>query len=349
MRSMHVKKLHLCLVTFSIAFSCLVMLGRHSLPTVNSFQIPHLNKKFNAHIDKLLLLDTVECNGLQQRNLKPSPARLKVEATETHTVPQPQESKQLEKKLGPNVILEPGDFLLSKWNKSPIVVRKFRLIFFYVPKVACEEFKKLFRRMEGYEDWATSWNNPPELYSPDKPLSRLPHDPGINGLTYLTQLPLDEAIKILNDPTYTKVIFLRDPMTRFLSAYLDKIRRHHPNAEIQKLSFEEFISKVERGLKDDHWNPQSHFYDLDKWLPVMDFVGSFESLAEDTEILLRKLGAWEEFGTNGWGEDGASAIFRGKKNELHSGGADEKMDIFYSNASTKNRVMALMAPDFKYL
>jgi len=330
----------------------LTFLGFSNCRTV---QIPNLKKKFYTYIDKLILLDTVECNGLQQRISVPSPAQLKVEATETHTVPQPQESRQLEKKVGPNVILEPGDFALdsaleqSNKHKGPIVIRKFRLIFFHVPKVACEEFKKLFRRVEGYEDWATSYNNPPGLYSPDKPLSRLPHDPEINGLTYLTQLPLDEANKILNDPTWTKAIFLRDPITRFLSAYLDKIRRHNPNAEMRKLSFEEFITKVEQGLKNRHWNPQSQFYDLDKWLPVIDFVGSFESLAEDTETLLRKLGAWEEFGANGWGEDGASAIFRGKRNELHSGGADEKVDIFYSNATTKNRVMALMAPDLKYI
>ena len=77
--------------------------------------------------------------------------------------------------------------------------------------------------MEGYQDWDTSWNNLPQLYSPDKPPSRL---------------SLNKAINILNDPTYTKAVFLRDPMTRFLSAYLDKIRRHHPNAEMRKLFFE---------------------------------------------------------------------------------------------------------------
>lgn len=333
-------------------YELLTFLGFSNCRTV---QIPNLYKKFYTHIDKLILLDTVECNGLRQRISVLSPSQLKIMATETHTVPQPQESSQLEKKVGLNVILEPGDFALdsaleqSDKHKGPIVIRRFRLIFFHVPKVACEEFKKLFRRMEGYEDWATSYNDPPGLYSPDKPLSRLPHDPKINGLTYLTQLPLDEANMILNDPTWTKAIFLRDPMTRFVSAYLDKIRRHHRNAEMRKLSFEEFITKVEQGLKNRHWNPQSQFYNLDKWLPVMDFVGAFESLAEDTETLLRKLGAWEEFGADGWGEDGASAIFRGEKNKLHSGGADEKVNIFYSNATTKNRVMALMAPDLNYI
>jgi len=242
------------------------------------------------------------------------------------------------------VAVELNDLVKTSYihDSSPIVIRKFRLIFFHLPKVASGEFKKLFRRVEGLQDWSTSWNSPSRLYFPDRPRTTLPHDGRFNGLTYLQDLPFPERDKIFHDPSWTKAIFLRDPMTRFVSAYLDKIRRHHPNAEMRKISFEEFITKVETGMKDTHWNPQSQFYDLDKWLPVMDFVGSFENLAEDTETLLRKLGAWEEFGADGWGEDGASAMF-------HSNTSNEdNVRKYYRNATTKERVMILMAPDFKH-
>ncbi len=122
--------------------------------------------------------------------------------------------------------MRPGD-----WDASPIVVRRLKLIFFALPKNACEEFKKLIRRIKGYVDWQTSWNHLPHLYHLDRPFTTLPHDPGCNGLTYFFSMDLEEVNTIVNDRTWTKAIFLRDPLVRFLSAYIDKIVRHNDNPE----------------------------------------------------------------------------------------------------------------------
>jgi hypothetical protein len=91
------------------------------------------------------------------------------------------------KRSGSKIIVHQNDLVMKAgaWGGSPIVIHKFKLLFFTVPMNSCQEFKRLFRRMEGYEDWAIEWNSPPRLYFPDKPMSKLPHDPSVNSLTYL--------------------------------------------------------------------------------------------------------------------------------------------------------------------
>jgi hypothetical protein len=240
-------------------------------------------------------------------------------------------------------VLSPGP-----WDGSPIVIRKLKLIFFTIPKNSCEEFKKLFRRMEGFEDWRTSWNMPPSLYFPDQPPTTLPHDPMRNGLTYLYNLTLDEASTIINDKSWTKAIFVRDPLVRFLSAYIDKIICHnsrHPHAE--GVSFPDFVTLVESGFQDVHWNPQCHLIDCPKWLPAMDFIGSFEEVAKDTEILLKKTGAWEEFGSNGWG-NGSHAIFQGTKNAAHASNTDRLAYDYYDD-NLIQRTRELLAADLEFI
>lgn len=182
-------------------------------------------------------------------------------------------------------------------------------------------------------------------YFPHLEETKLPHQPGINGLTYFYDFSVEEANAMVNDPSWTRVIFLRDPLARFLSAYLDKIVRHPRTKGVQGWTFATFISEVEAGYRDVHWNPQCELVDCQKWLPVMDFVGSFSDLSTDTELLLRKIGAWEQYGSNGWGVHKNTTIFAGAKNTVHATGADSKLKTYYNDADIKRRVKAIMAPD----
>lgn len=53
------------------------------------------------------------------------------------------------------------DLMLHKkgtWDGSPIVVPEHKLLLLTVPKNACEEFKRLARRMYGFEDWRQTWD-----------------------------------------------------------------------------------------------------------------------------------------------------------------------------------------------
>jgi hypothetical protein len=56
--------------------------------------------------------------------------------------------------------------------------------------------------------------------------------------------------------------------------------------------------------KDPHWNPQ--YYRLSRpkqnW-KFINFAGKFENNQADTHRLLKKIGAFEEFGAHGWSYD----------------------------------------------
>jgi hypothetical protein len=137
-----------------------------------------------------------------------------------------------------------------------------------------------------------------------------------------------EATSILNSPTWTKAVFLRDPADRFLSAYLDKVVHNRGLAARISgeangtVSFEQFITKSivcvsgsARSIRvgrnsNPHWRPQSYLSNLEKFIVCCDFVGSFNHLESHTRALLKKVGAWDEHGSNGWGEEYNSSIFQ---------------------------------------
>jgi hypothetical protein len=49
-----------------------------------------------------------------------------------------------------------------------------------------------------------------------------------------------------------------------------------------------------------HWKPQIYMCSLFKFLPVLNFIGSFDHLAVHTELLLSGLGLWQEYGASGY-------------------------------------------------
>ena len=102
---------------------------------------------------------------------------------------------------------------VSKFDSAPIVDEDHKLIFFTVPKVACTTFKFLFRRIAGVKDWD---------YQDGAQAKNLPHNPKFNNLNYLYHYSLEEANRMMTDPSWTRAIFVRDPKIRFLSAFLDK-------------------------------------------------------------------------------------------------------------------------------
>ena len=239
------------------------------------------------------------------------------------------------------LVIDAADKVMKPaWDGSPIVVEKFRLIFFTIPKNSCEEFKRLFRRMEGFKDWRMHYNSPPK---PGRKASRLPHDPAVNGLRYLFHYTPAQATAMMNNRTWTKAVFLRNPLTRFLSAYLDKIVKHEYGGNRQNWTFEHFVSSVEQGFSDAHWNPQCSLIDCAKWLPRIDFIGRVESIAEDTMRMLKRIDAWEKFGATGW--EGSGTIFRGDKLADHVTNATAKVMQYYT-PDLERRVRALLKPDF---
>jgi hypothetical protein len=97
-------------------------------------------------------------------------------------------------------------FRRSGWDNDPVVVEKYQLLFFTLPKNSCTEWKRLFRRMMNYSNWRMA----------------SPHDPASNGLRYLGHYKSSQQIEYMTSPNWTRAIFVREPMERLLSGFLDK-------------------------------------------------------------------------------------------------------------------------------
>jgi hypothetical protein len=192
--------------------------------------------------------------------------------------------------------------------------------------------------MLGYQDWQS--------------LAISPHNPETNGLTYLKHFPLDQAQAMINDPSYTKAIFVRDPKERFLSAFLEKAlkangtrivdicdsrqsRNRHPDGiwNITR-TFEGFVRLTRRECHDDHWKPQALRMDnIDPLSPLwhtINFVGHMERVEQDSKRLLQRIGAWEAYGLTGWDQNGTNSIFKSAESVLHQSGAATKLATYYT-------------------
>lgn len=111
------------------------------------------------------------------------------------------------------MLVEYGDYIYENddWDAAPVILEKYKLAFFTIPKVGCTTWKQLFRRIMGYSNWAT------EEY-----VQMLPWNPKTNGLKYLYDFPIEKANEIMTSPEWTRAIFIRDPKERLVSAFLDK-------------------------------------------------------------------------------------------------------------------------------
>jgi Sulfotransferase family len=230
----------------------------------------------------------------------------------------------------------PGDYIYysenDSWDSAPIVIESHKLMFFSIPKVGCTVWKQLFRRMMGYADWASQDY---ETYQP--------HNPKVNGLKYLYNYSVEEASVMMTSPEWTRALMVRDPKTRFLSAFLDKSvgnfhlhikRRCCPDESCigDAQTLEGFVRLCTK-CYDDHWRPQSDRVDYKYW-PYIDHIGHVETSAADAKDLLQQIGAWEEFGASGWGDGGQSAIFASRESSgsgmNHTTYADQQIWTWYT-------------------
>jgi hypothetical protein len=181
-----------------------------------------------------------------------------------------------------------------------------KLIFCGIPKVGVTEWIKFFRHAIGAKDYLS-----------------LPHYKEDRKTFFMSTLDPDKAQEIMNDPSWTKAVFFRNPFERLLSAYEDKIvnkaytqKVFHigdlstPQSERPVLTFAEFVDRIAdnttnadcsnpNGLgscTDPHWKPQVMTCGLDRLLPNFDFIASFDHISEHTKILLDRVGIWEKHG-----------------------------------------------------
>ncbi|XRB17902.1 methyltransferase [Pseudoscourfieldia marina] len=171
-------------------------------------------------------------------------------------------------------------------HNVPVVVERYKLVFFTTPGVAHTEFEQLLRRM-----------------SPDTS----------DELTYLDAYPFEAAYAMLRDDSWTKAIFFRSPVKRFVSGYSG-------TANDTDTGLGTFVDKVESGWSHPsqaYWKSQCEYVHLcDAILPFMNFVGDFDNLANDTRRLLERVGAWKVHGFDAEARgEGSCTTFCGLEHE----------------------------------
>lgn len=127
---------------------------------------------------------------------------------------------------------------------------------------------------------------------------------------------------------------VRNPYTRVLSAYLDKVERGFVEGRRAKSSFSEFLDSLVNGklYSNAHWAPQSSLLLLP--LEEFDFVGRVESLEEDMAYIRSRILETED------------VVEPLQPFLANATGATEKLAGYYDKSSIKT-VQTLYRRDFE--
>ncbi len=210
---------------------------------------------------------------------------------------------------------------------------KRRIAYFETPKVACTSIKKFMQ----------------DVYSGGEMVLERPglvHDRGRSPLLNLAEIedPVRRAVLVGG---FRRFAFFRNPFTRTLSSYLDKIvtnewerRRHLPKLGFDpdvRPTFGQFLEKVAQmpnDQRDIHYSLQTDLVPVKK--TGFAFLGSFERFAEDFARL--KVDVFGE------GNSSDYAAF-GKHHETKAG---DRLGEHYSDAEIQ-AVLKIYARDFRVL
>lgn len=202
---------------------------------------------------------------------------------------------------------------------------KNRYVYVETPKAACSSIKRHLHKIELMK---TPYEPPADV-----------HDRSLSPLLRPLQMPERAFTECMTSPEWFRFAFVRNPYTRVLSAYLDKIQRNRPEkkeilnslgrdpkeleAEVSFLEFLQAIRKTPNGLRDNHWRPQVQLL----FIGQCDYhvIGAFERLEQDVAYVTERMGVTRRFKLDNVGNhatDAASAL-----KEWYTG---EVMDVFES-------------------
>ena len=217
---------------------------------------------------------------------------------------------------------------LNNFNTITHISLKYNYLYISNPKVACSTIKRTLQKLE---------LNDPEFENV--------HDRDFSPLLRPSQVKnLERFIQRQQPFTFT---FVRNPYTRLLSAYIDKIQgrtgiltklldfiQQKYGETYTDLSFSDFIDVVceqKPRQMDPHWRIQ-YFHTLQEQL-TYDFIGKFENFEQDFKQILNTIAAPS---TN------SIASFK-----LHATHANQILSQYYT-PSLIDKVKAKFAPDFEH-
>lgn len=251
----------------------------------------------------------------------------------------PQETTDVETDsidINPDALQKYSTDAWTTWKQlayNPIVIESHKLLFFHVPKCGSTQFLQLFKRMNGASDWNTELDG------------RL-HISLTNGLKYIGSYPLEKQVEMMQSPEWTKAIFVRDPIERLISAYIDKVlggkefqmmccgmNESFPTGQEsilkaagqwcekcnlispfgstiteQIIPFEVFVNDFMEVCNDVHWRPLATRLTDRSW-GLINFVGHMKTLQDDARKLLEHVNAYDDYGKTGWSGGSGGAIF----------------------------------------
>jgi hypothetical protein len=220
---------------------------------------------------------------------------------------------------------------LSTFIYSIHISLRYSYIYVECPKCACTTIKSALIRMElGDKDYM--FDEPGDIHLRDfSPL--------------LSPRQVGAFEERLRSPFIVKFCFVRNPYSRLLSAYLDKIAQGKPIFDIIRkqlghgqagglsIGFDEFVQAVIHqpvSMMDSHWRTQYH-QTLQDVVPY-SFIGKVENLDEDIARLGSLLGA---------------DLTQFMRDEVdHATQADEKMARYYTT-EMQNAVYEKYRIDFE--
>lgn len=182
---------------------------------------------------------------------------------------------------------------------------QYRYFYMGVPKAASSKVKMVLQELEG---------NP----LPPNPFGV--HARTAEGITFVPRLSdfkPDEALEILTSPTWFRFTFVRNPYSRLVSAYRQKVMNlntpwvgfreairaaaGHPTpsgAPPRMVAFQDFVRYVRQqpdAQRDGHWRSQAGILCIDAI--DYDFIGKQETFAADFTRVLDRFGAAEDVKT----------------------------------------------------
>ena len=161
---------------------------------------------------------------------------------------------------------------------STLVVPDAKLIFCPQYKVGTNEFLRLLRVLDG-QDYNTMGS---KHYIVGKNSLKIAYN-----LTLLREFRHD-ALQMMFDSDWAKLVIVRDPLDRLRSAYFDKIRRRHPDQKVfakalnvpvpvlRSLTFADFVRRVDAQMKRNvtnvHWQKQAQACGLTHFKKCYQYV-----------------------------------------------------------------------------
>ncbi|XP_063969513.1 carbohydrate sulfotransferase 11-like [Lytechinus pictus] len=187
------------------------------------------------------------------------------------------------------------------WMLSHVyVIPKFKILYCAIPKAGCTNWKQMILNISGYGDILEDMKESSGAYSV--------HDLMNHAYKPISKLDPDRARETLK--TYKSFMFVRNPYSRLLSAYQDKILQDEHSkwrdemlewiisndpkvaADVflgkRNFTFEEFLTFYLSPIDNNpHWK---EYYRL--CFPCLvnyDFIGKLETMREDSKYILETL------------------------------------------------------------